>query len=82
MTEELPKIEKGVNITLEGDRNPGEKSAPYLADIKMFSDRILKKMEARLNDMRDDDKQILEQKLQAIRFELMVVSDGLGELEE
>ena len=82
MESKEPKIEKGVEIILEGDRKPGEKSALYLADIKMFSDRISKKIEAMVNDTRDDDKQILEQKLQTIRFELMVVSDGLGDLEE
>lgn len=71
MPEKLPKIKKGVEIILEGGRRPGEKVGELVADINSFSREISESMKAMSEDMRDDDKLLVEIKLSNIRRELM-----------
>jgi len=76
-------IKKGVEITFGGsERKPGGKIREHLLDIRTFSDRILERIQSQLDDMADDNKHLLEEKLADISSDLIKISDNLADNEE
>jgi len=80
--EQEPKIKKGVEIVLEGGRKPGEKVGELVADIQSFSREITESMKVMSQDMKDDEKLLVEIKLSNIRRELMDLATEVEPEEE
>ena len=76
------KFGEGVGIVLEGDRKPGEKIKEYLAQINQVTGRITTKIETHFDDMRDDDKQLVEQNLMHIFSNLQDIDSHVTVPEE